>query len=190
MWTYFTPFSSVSIVDFEQENVRWVGFSRITEGMFAYFAVLIGEATDRFPDWEVLSFFLCYMTFCNQEPKTCETCFDLLFIHRKPEEKLLGIPFQKMSWYLTMTWSYKVQSHLASAVSHQPSRKDNHALNKHIARNYMLNLINLVENYIWHVYLSGVLHGLYIFYLKAQSKQINISKTLLILQKKAKFIPS
>ena len=93
LWTYFTPFSSVSFVDFEQENVRWVGFSRITEGMFAYFAVPIGEATDRFPDWEVLSFFLCYMTFCNQEPKTCETCFDLLFIHRKPEEKLLGIPF-------------------------------------------------------------------------------------------------
>ena len=56
LWTYFTPFSSLSIFDFEQENVRWVGFSRITEGMFAYFAVPIGEATDRFPDWEVLSF--------------------------------------------------------------------------------------------------------------------------------------
>ena len=52
LWTYFTPFSSVSIVDFEQANVNWVKKSQYKKPAHYFWSIRIRC------DWVKSSFYL------------------------------------------------------------------------------------------------------------------------------------
>ena len=51
-WTYFTPFSTVSIADFEQVNVSWDGTSKI-HYLFSHTHKIIAEV------WEIKKIKIC-----------------------------------------------------------------------------------------------------------------------------------
>ena len=75
IWTYFTPFSNVSIVDFEQVNFKWVTFIKHINLLF----LLQPEAYSRRTS-NLESFVIDYKPFRNVEKNVLDVCWSTWFI--------------------------------------------------------------------------------------------------------------